>query len=148
MRAAFGFGFFLVWTLGFVHPASGQQAVLFISAVDKPPAAWEAIYRQVEECTGKKGKYKAVHWYTTPQPWEGGNGKTWGLWWRSRETGKHSIIVSLGDSALVTALVRHEALHDILWRAGFRPFRMPADSSNNPEHPMPPFGKCAKRSFP
>jgi hypothetical protein len=113
---------------------------VFVQSVEHPPELWRRIYAEVEKCAGVKGKFKAVKWYVTAQPWvDSTNGKTYGLWRISN--GRPSIIVAHGD----TAVVRHEALHDILWRSGFRPFRMVGDNSTNPEHPMPPFGHCAER---
>lgn len=108
-----------------------------------PPTLWEAIYHEVEDCVGmKKGRFKAIRWFVTPEPWGPADNLTWGLWHASG--GQPRIVIAARD----TGVVRHEALHDILWRNGFKPFRVPADSSNNPEHPMPPFGTCAKRAFP
>lgn len=109
----------------------------------EPPPLWETIYHEVEDCVGmKKGKFREVRWYVTATPWGTGRNRTWGLWYIT--SGEPRIIVAAYD----TSVVRHEALHDVLWRNGFKPFRIPADSSNNPEHPMPPFGTCAKRAFP
>jgi hypothetical protein len=131
--------------VGWVQACGAQRsapAAVYVEEVT-PPAAWEAIYHEVETCVGmEKGKYDAIRWFVTPEPWGEGSGRTYGLWHVAG--GRPSIIIAAWD----TAVVRHEALHDILWRNGFKPFRIPADSSNNPEHPMPPFGTCAKRAFP
>jgi hypothetical protein len=136
-------GFILATVVASV--AQAQQAgslpgAVFVQAVEHPPALWERIYKEVEKCVGKRGKFKAVKWYVTAQPWmDSTTGKTYGMW--RIANGKPSIIVAHGD----TGVVRHESLHDILWANGFRPIHLSWDNSTNPEHPMPPFGKCAER---
>ena len=128
--------------VGWVATCEGQGYPAVVVEEVAPDTSWERIYHEVEKCVGmKKGKYEAVRWFVTPAPWGSGQYLTYGLWHVS--DGKPRIIVAARD----TAVVRHEALHDVLWRNGFKPFRIPADSSNNPEHPMPPFGLCAKRAF-
>lgn len=122
--------------------AQGAMPAIFVEEVENPPTVWETIYHEVEDCVGLKGKYKAVQWYVTTAPWESGTGLVYGLW--SGGKGRARIIIAAYD----TAVVRHEVLHDILHRNGFKPFRLPADNSTNPEHPQPPFGTCAKRYFP
>jgi hypothetical protein len=119
-----------------------QMPAVYVEEIE-PPDSWEAIYHEVEDCVGmKKGKYKDIRWFVSKAPWGQGRNRTWGLWHASG--GEVRIIVAAYD----TAVVRHEALHDVLHRNGFKPFRIPADSSTNPEHPSPPFGTCAKRWFP
>jgi hypothetical protein len=140
VRAAFVLGWLLVGLLVPADVAQAQHGAVFVMAVEHPPAIWERIYHEVETCVGKKGKYKDVRWFVTAEPWTDAEGnKTYGMWRMSG--GKALIVVAHAD----TAVVRHEVLHDILWRNGFRPFRMAGDNSTNPEHPMPPFGKCAER---
>jgi hypothetical protein len=138
-------GFLLV---GILVPADVAQAqapislpgAVFVQAVKHPPPLWEQIYHEVEKCVGHKGKFKDVRWFVTAQPWAKEPGDTtYGMWRLSG--GKSSIIVARGD----TGVVRHESLHDIAYHAGFRPFRMAGDSTTNPEHPTPAFGKCAER---
>jgi hypothetical protein len=136
--------FVLAVLFGFIAVTVAQAqgslpGAVFVQRVEHPPAIWERIYKEVEKCVGFKGKFKAIKWYITAAPWESDNGTTYGMWRISN--GKSSIIVAHGD----TAVVRHESLHDILWYNGFRPFHMAGDNSTNPEHPMPPFGKCAER---
>ena len=128
--------------LGWAATCEAQYPAIVVEAVE-PDTSWERIYHEVEDCVGMKdGKYEVVRWFVTERPWAKAEGdSTYGLWYVS--DGKPRIIVAAYD----TAVVRHEALHDVLWRNGFKPFRIPADSSNNPEHPMPPFGLCAKRAF-
>jgi hypothetical protein len=63
---------------------------------------------------------------------------TYGLWSPDR-----IIVSAVGwrDSALVS----HEALHDILWVSGYRPPE--GDSSHRARHPVPPFNRCATEYY-
>jgi hypothetical protein len=159
VRAAFVLGFVLAGLLvpadvaQAQQPATGLPSIVYVTRVI-PPIEWRIIYQEVERCVGQRGDYDSVEWYVTNSPWQGAHGTTMGLWrapgkdreivvpWGIRyETINRKIVVVRND----TLVVRHEALHDILHRNGFRPKRAASDSTTNPEHPMPPFGKCAER---
>jgi hypothetical protein len=104
----------------------------------RPPAEYPRWYEAMERCSGRRGHYAALEWYVVPTPWPGANGLTHGLW------SPHRIIVSAvgwRDSALVS----HEALHDILWVSGYRPPK--GDSSHRAAHPVPPFNRCAPEYY-
>ena len=138
----------LLLTTACVCQSGAPQGVVYVSRVEHPPESWARIYHEVELCANQWGDYSSVEWFVSDAAWKGSHGGlTFGLWRQSdTEKGvKRRIIVVRGD----TAVVRHEALHDILNLNGFTPKRAAADSnSTNPEHPMPPFGKCAIRYAP
>jgi len=117
--------------------------VVFVFQVE-PPKEWREIYTEVEKCMNKRGDFAGVEWFVTSAPMLGAfGGKVWGLWHVSRD-GQRKILAYHGQSGII----RHEIIHDILYLNGFKSRRTPADSlTTDPEHPMPPFGKCGFRYY-
>jgi hypothetical protein len=130
--------------LAFAASLSAQepQGVLYVNRIEPTPAM-AAMYKDVESCLHQRGNFHKVTWQVVAHPWESERGKTWGMW-RSGRFGWNTITAVQAD----TAILRHEMVHDILNRNGFHANRSGADSlDNSPEHPAPPFGKCAQRFF-
>jgi len=110
-------------------------AVVYVTPVT-PPAIWEQIYHEVEQCLGHTGDFAGIRWFVTSTAWRGPNGRADGLW-MARADGRRDIVVARGD----TAVVRHEIVHDLLWHRGPHDERAATSSE---VHPVPPFGRCAK----
>jgi hypothetical protein len=116
-------------------PAGDAPAFLLASVQPiVAPAAWRAIYRQVEQCAGKNGDYDAIRWAVMDAPLDGPKGRTYAFTVDSR-------IVLIRDD---TTYLRHEMLHHVLGVAGWRPHRLrPGEHYTIADlHPMPLFGLC------
>lgn len=109
-----------------------------------PPEEYERWYHAMEKCVGARGDYRKVEWLVVAAPWLDGQRRTHGSW--ESKNGRERITVN-AQEWLDSTLVMHEAIHDILWRAGWR--RPPlADSATDTDsilaqHPTPPFERCA-----
>jgi hypothetical protein len=118
----------------------------------RPPAEYKQWYRDVEKCTGMKGAYHRVMWAVTEHPWQTGvfwNGKpryTYGQWTGMSDGSTGLILVTAVDWRN-EFYVKHEILHDILWRNGFRAPDVDSTASDTTRirasHPAPPYEKCA-----
>lgn len=121
----------------------GGSTVIYVLRV-APLPGWAAVYQAVELCAKRKGDYGAIEWYETGHSWRGEGGTTMGLW-RHNGRGKPEIILIAGD----TTYLRHEILHDILYRSGWRPDPVKVPPDPNRLHPAKYFGsepgKCAIR---
>jgi len=132
----------------FVHstPLVAQNNTSHVTYVIEveAPEKWATIYHEAETCVGQVGDFASVSWFVMFEPITGlRNEHTWGLW-RVDSSDSRQIITYRGDPEIV----RHEVLHDILYLNGFVSPRTEADSlSTDPEHPMPPFGRCALRHY-
>lgn len=102
------------------------------------PAAWRAIYAQVEACAGMpEGRYDGIRWFWADSAIASSSGG-WGQrdYYGEALEPERIIILIRGD----TTYLRHEMLHDVLYQHGWRP---PAGASYADLHPSPPFGVCA-----
>lgn len=98
-------------------PAGDAPAFLFASVQPiQAPAAWRAIYREVEHCAGVVGNYAAVRWAVMAGPLQGPKGPTFAF-----NVGDRIVLV-----ANDTTYLRHEMLHHILQKAGWQPRRLKA----------------------
>lgn len=133
-----------------------QREQVVYAAEFKPPALYRQWYAEAERCVGKRGNYSKLVFAHTPAPWNqhvnsdtpGKVSQTYGMW--------HNIEGSRDSLALIVLTdldwdnpwyVKHEMIHDILWRNGWR---SPPGSADLPDstnirnaHPVPPYQKCA-----
>lgn len=113
-----------------------------------PPDSYARWYKAAEDCTHMRGDYERVEWLMVQAPWLEGQWKTLGSWeWMS--LGYARIVVNRQDW-MDSTLVMHEAIHDILWRNGWRPQVAAGISSKDSliaRHPSPPFDRCAPAFF-
>ena len=131
---------------------AGASAVIYVVDLTPPPeyARW---YRAAEVCIAhlaggrqllnwqetilRPGNYKRVRWYLTAKPWTDHRhpGVTLAAWRPG-----HRITMSRHYAA-DSAVVMHEAIHDILAYNGLNDDRTP--------HPMPWYdGRCAQVAYP
>jgi hypothetical protein len=116
-------------------PAGDAPAFLLASVQPiKAPAAWRAIYHQVELCAGKVGDYDRIRWAVMAAPLAGPKGPTFGF------TVGERIVLVRND----TTYLRHEMLHHVLQTSGWRPRALqPGEYYTIADlHPMPLFGLC------
>jgi hypothetical protein len=120
-------------------PAVGGP--LIITAF-RPPADYARWYANMESCLGMEGDFESVRWLVVPAPWRGSDaveGLTHGFWLREG----HQIIVNAQEWQ-DSALVEHEAVHDILSynRDSLTAFQ------RTEQHPQPFFdGVCAPELY-
>ena len=146
MRAAFVWGFLLV---GLLVPADVAQAqdrtslpgAVFVQRVEHPPDLWRRIYREVEVCVGHKGKFEAVRWYVTAQPWTNQRGDTtYGMWHRS---GDKPIIIVAHDRYLLdelpTQVIEVGAGHAVRYLGNYEDYVRAKE--NAAAQPPPPSGR-------
>lgn len=111
-----------------------------------PPPEYQRWYQAMEKCSGMKGAYKRVSWLMVAAPWIDGQRHTHGSWQGDNDNGTARITVNALESQDST-LVTHEALHDILWRNGWKMPALPDWASDTDsieaKHPKPLFGTCA-----
>ncbi len=109
-------------------------SVLYVALVneDSVPAQYRGWYADAERCSGLRGEYESVKWFTTPHPW---GDTTWAMW-----QPPHRITINRED-ALDSAIVFHEALHDILSYQRLY--------QQNEAHPSSWYGpgRCSSRSY-
>lgn len=78
----------------------------------EPPASWERIHEELEDCTGRSRAYSTLHWYTAPRV------RYWGRWGEEVRgmyvgvLGRGSILLE-ERSAADSLVVRHELLHHL-----------------------------------
>ena len=110
---------FLLGLAGFLiglSPLSAQERARVYNKREFTPTAFhEAIYRMIETCSGVKGEYENVHWYTAqiilidgPEveiQWIGA--------WMKREDSEISEIILDREFVFDGNIVSHEVLHDL-----------------------------------
>ena len=131
-----------------------QDAGVLYATSFHPPAQYRQWYRQAESCAGLKGDWSKIIWTVVPAPWkvwitDSTYATTHGSWGRVEgdKDGKAIILLNAEDWS-IESYVKHEMLHDILWRNGKQPI-VPlvegiSDSTRIRKlHPVPPFERCA-----
>jgi hypothetical protein len=116
-------------------PAGDAPAFLFASVQPiSAPAAWRAIYHEVERCAAMVGDYDRIRWAVMAAPLSGPKGPTYGF------TVGERIVLLAND----TTYLRHEMLHHVLQTAGWQPPALkPGERYTIADlHPMPLFGMC------
>lgn len=120
-----------------------------------PPQEWRQYYYQMEKCTGLKGDFSKIRWQVTPKPWSDhtsadvgmDSSMTFGMWMHVVGAGDSTKIILNATDAHIESYIKHEELHDILWRNGWEgpdAIAGAPDSVNVMlQHPNPPFGVCA-----
>jgi hypothetical protein len=118
---------------------------LYVYRIANPPADYARWYKAMERCSGMKGAYRRVSWLMVSAPWLTGQRRTHGSWEGNNDNGAARIVVNR-EEWLDSTLVTHEALHDILWRNGFRMPPLPPTATDTDsieaKHPKP-YGRCA-----
>lgn len=89
-----------------------------------PDTSWLRMYREAAKCAGLRGDPAGVRWFTLSQQVVFPDGTNW---FGAYDARARSIFLVAGD----TLSIRHEALHDVLWR-----------TRREQGHPRPPFGVC------
>lgn len=118
----------------------------------RPPEEYRVWYREAERCAGFRGNYHKVIFAVTEKPWKTGYDSlsktalyTYGQW-TSAEHG-YGLIVLNADDWRNEFYVKHEMLHDILWRNGWKNPSTPTNLADTVDirsrHPVPPYERCA-----
>lgn len=107
IRARVRLGFLL-----FVLAAcSAARNPVGLSAVPQPftaPAIYRQWYSELEVCSGLKGNYDAIGFFTMPDPYTASGEDAGGTWRR-----EHTILIR-EDQTNTKWLVEHEMMHDLL----------------------------------
>jgi hypothetical protein len=111
-----------------------------------PPDEYRQWYHQAEQCAHARGDYRKIIFAVTPKPWRVPTGWTFGQWTNLAD-GRGLIILN-ADDWRNEFYVKHEMLHDILYRNGWHnPVEVAQNLSDTTDirsrHPTPPFEKCA-----
>ncbi len=113
-------------------------AVLYVARVpdDSIPEQYRGWYADAERCTGLRGDFGKVKWFTTAHPWhKTPKDTTWALWQEP-----HRITIN-AEGWMDSTLVVHESIHDIL---SYQRLYEQGEA-----HPATWFGegKCANRGY-
>lgn len=132
---------------GFLRPHNGLVLPGVYITRMIPPPQYKAWYQSMERCVGAKGDYKKVEWLVVAVPWVTGQRKTHGSWSGTADNSGQARITVNAEEWEDSTLIQHEAIHDILWRNGWRAPPLPVWATDTDtiyaKHPAPPYGKCA-----